>query len=437
MPRGADQRRQREASSDASLWDDLDEADRSFSDIVTPPLNTDPPLAPPPARHQHNTASNPITISDSTAPTSTQRPGLDLELELFPSDSPPIPPSSSTSRSQKRNIPSSFDFEAAAGSQPRSQQDLKATQYLREEWLISAGQKQPDDLVQDHIPYIALDEHPISTEKLESPSRIAANSSNMASLATSALAPSALADTSIPHPARRGRSSLLDQLDVICSSPSPHSSSPIVPDNAAIQQSPAAARSALRPITSLVANAKAASTEHDMDERAALDMLNMSCSPPSQLSQSVQCITLIQDMPPEKQEIYHRLAFGSSSSAAPTNVGTTVRGTRGKTWQTTWNDDADDMDDDDLDATGTNSRSKGASSSSTSARLQRAAATTSTGSTRGRKASSSATGSRRATSVGKARSSSSSASGTSRGRSRFFASRARGGWRGRGRGRGR
>ncbi|SPO24061.1 uncharacterized protein UTRI_03394_B [Ustilago trichophora] len=338
MALGVDKRRPREASSDASLWDDLDQHDDSFVDIVTPPLPQDlalalPPSSPHPMR-QHNTASNPIVVPQTTAQSSMHQNRL--ELELFPT--------SSTGRSQPPHPhphphppSSSFDFQAAAAAtEPWSQNDLKATQFLRDEWLISAGQKQPNDLVEDYLPHQGAHQ----SKHTHPPPPTITNGSNVASSLTSAWAARAQSSTSSKATTpKRGRSSLLDQLDVICSSPSPHSSSPSTNEHTSIQQSPATARQALRPITSItstMSNTKATRVpQKEVDERAALGMLNMSCSPPSQ---EVPHIMLISDMPPERQEIYRRLALGGSSSSTPTNVGTTVRGTRGKTWQTTWQD---------------------------------------------------------------------------------------------------
>ncbi|SPO24126.1 uncharacterized protein UTRI_03394 [Ustilago trichophora] len=424
MARGVDKRRLREASSDAFLWDDLDQHDNSFAHIITPPLQQDLELALQPSLHptrQQNTASNPIIIPESTAQSSMQQNGL--ELELFPTHRPQDPPSSSTSRSQRPQPPSSFDFEVAAASEPWSQNDLKATQFLRDEWLISAGQKQPNDLVEDYIPHQDARE----PKHIYSPPRTTTNVSNMASSLTSAWAARAQSGASSKtSTAKRGRSSLLDQLDMICSSPSPHSSSPSTNEHASIQQSPATGRQALRPITSITANTKATTAQKEIDERAALGMLNMSCSPPSQ---EVPHIMLISDMPPERQEIYRRLALGGSSSSAPTNVGATVRGTRGKTWQTTWQNDQDEVEVSESTIGRTNN-TNGASSNSTGISAHRGAASTSS---RGRKTSVTATGTRKGARTTKTKSSSTTTA--SRGRSRFFASRARGGWRGRGRGR--
>lgn len=424
MARGVDKRRSREASSDASLWDDLDQHDYSFANIITPPLQQDLALALSPSLHstrQQNTASNPIIIPQSTAQSLLQQNGL--ELELFPTHRPQDPPSRSTSRSQHPQPPSSFDFEAAAAGEPWCQNDLKATQFLRDEWLISAGQKQPNDLVEDYIPHKGAHE----PKHIYSPPRTTTDASNMASSLISAWAARAQSGASSKTTtAKRGRSSLLDQLDVICSSPSPHSSSPSTNEHASIQQSPATRRQALRPITSIKANTKATTAQNEIDERAALGMLNMSCSPPSQ---EVPHIMLISDMPPERQEIYRRLALGGSSSAASTNVGTTVRGTRGKTWQTTWQHDEDQVERSES-TIGSTSRMNGASNNSSGISAQRGAASTST---RGRKASVSATGTRKGARTTKTKSSSSTTA--SRGRSRFFASSASGGWRGRSRGR--
>ncbi|CBQ69330.1 conserved hypothetical protein [Sporisorium reilianum SRZ2] len=365
MRGGVDKQRTREASSDASLWDDIDDTNSTFADIVTPPLQQDLPLPQPPT----TTASHPITITDSTPESSTRHQALDLEL--FPSGQPP----------------SSFDFDAAAANEPWSQASAKATQYLRDEWLISVGQKQPDDLVQD---------------LLAPPSRPTAKGGEMASSLTSK--------------SKRGRSSLLDQLDVICSSPSQHfSSSPNANENESSKpsklKSPAATeRQPLQPVTSIVSNGKAPSTHDETHELSAIDMLEMSCSPPSQ---TFPHMTLIKDMPQELQDIYHRLAFGPSSTSSDTtspNPGTTVRGTRGKTWQTTWQDDADQAN----QSTPGSSRGRKPASATAATAARKGARATNT----------------------KTRSSFASGTSSSRNRSQYFAS-LRGRARGRGRGRGR
>ncbi len=72
-----------------------------------------------------------------------------LEAELFPSGRS-VDSLGSFDRSQQPRS-SSFQAVAPIDDDPWSQTSAKATQYLRDEWLISAGQKQPTDLVEDHV----------------------------------------------------------------------------------------------------------------------------------------------------------------------------------------------------------------------------------------------------------------------------------------------
>ncbi|SNX86529.1 uncharacterized protein MEPE_05238 [Melanopsichium pennsylvanicum] len=429
MPsRDKELRRPREASSDASLWsDDLND---TFAHIITPPIvlqDLASPLRPSPNHQQSNTASNPITPSDIITRPSTKLPAL--ELNLFSSD----PSSSSTSR----QAPSSFDFEVAAANDPWSQPDLKATQYQREEWLIAVGQNQPRDLVQDYIPSMHADQNTSPRNSFNCRTSINADANGASSKMTLTAAARVQSDASTTSISKRGRSSLLDQLDRICSSPSHHGSSPRTNDHASSQAGPSTVRQPLRPITSIINNGKnnAKVSNKDSDDRAAFDKLSMS-SPPS--SQPVSHITLIQDMPPEQQAIYHRLAFGNSlsQSSTPVNVGTTVRGTRGKTWQTTWNDNDVDGVQDSNSAAGPSSRLNATSSTHIGSDVRKAAGSNSTSTARGHKVSSSTTGARKVSRASKTRSSTGSGTSSSRDRSRFFTARtARGAWRGRGRGR--
>lgn len=419
MPRhgSSDRRSPIEPSSDASLWEDIDDA---FDGISTPPL--------PPQQH---TASDPVTIPDSTADISTMKRGL--ELDLFPSGR-----DQNQSSSSGLQNPSRPDLDA---TEPfSSQTDCKATQYRRDEWLISAGQKQPNDLVQDYFP----DARSMEKRLLESLSRKATGGNTMAS--RSALAQAGHGPSNASNLSKRGRSSLLDQLDEICSPSSSGSSidtrqAPIhvadqdvaaQADRAPTRKSAAGSRQPLQPVIGTIANGKSLSASQESDEFAALDILDMPGSPPSQL---VSHITLIKDMPPEKQELYRRLAFGNSSDGASTaNVGVTARGKRGKTWQTTWQDDADGPSES-LGGIGSADRLNGASSSNSSRLngVSRGAAANSNGAGRGRKSSGSSASKRKGGSQ-----SSKSSSSTSRSHSRFFAAKAaRGGWRNRARGRGR
>lgn len=426
MPRGIDRRSPREASSDASLWsDDLND---TFAEISTPPLPQDRALPALPShgeRYRENTASNPITIPDSTNEPCTQRHGL--EHELFPSGQLQPSSSSTKSRSHRGQPPSSFDFEAAAGNEPWSQKELRATQHLRDEWLISVGQKQPTDLVEDYIPRMNANPNAIESEHPHHTARSATNEKSMPSTLSSASAGPAHSDSPANSTARRGRSSLLDQLDMICSS-SPSSSSSQVEQRSSTSATTATEPNPLRPITSLVNERRAKAAVRDVDKQAAHGVLDISCSPPSPRGPQMM---LIKDMPPEKQEIYRRLAFGGSSSTSQATVGTTVRGTRGKTWQTTWQDERDGSDGNGHVA-GSTSGLNSASGSELGGSARRGAAISATSSSRGRKTSALATGARK----GVRKSSSGSGSSATKSRSRFFASKAaRGGWRGRGRGR--
>ncbi|GAC95967.1 hypothetical protein PHSY_003545 [Pseudozyma hubeiensis SY62] len=427
MARGVVTRRPREASSEASYWDD--DTNSPFADVVTPPLRSDVVLPSVPAKEQLNTASHPITILDTQPePLPMQQQG-GLALELFPSGR-----SSTDPPNRQSHPPSSFDFDAAAGIEPWTQPGLKATQYLRDEWLISAGQKQPNDLVEDYVPNIG-DSGKASTSRQPDRSRLTtARVDHMAPALRSVLADRAHLDAPKEPIAKRGRSSLLDQLDAICSSPSQRfSSSPITNEPTTIPTTPTTARAPLAPASSIVSNGKASSAQKIHDQPAVIDLLEVSSSPPAQPPQ--QHITLIKDMPQELQNIYRRLAFGrsggvaggssSSTPSTPINAGTTARGTRGKTWQTTWQDDGDqDGQSADGATSSSGSRANAASSALTSGR--------------GRKPTSAAS---RDSRTSKSRSSASgSSSAASKGKSRFFTFknfRSRGRGRGRGRGNGR
>lgn len=387
--RGLQDQRPREASSDASLWEDLDDPIDAFAGVSTPPLPSTGVHDSLPPGAMLNTASNPITISDSTIDSSSLRHGL--EHELFPSGRSQDSSSSSTSHSRPAQPPSSFELDPARLIDPASQKDLKTTQYLRDEWLISAGQKEPDDWVENYIPVMR------------------GNAPESAKVTT----------------AKRGRSSLLDQIDAICS-PSSSGSSIHTGRRAT------SAREPLRPSKSAKTNGKARATEDELDEMAAAEMLNMSCSPPSQDAPRIKLIT---DMPPEEQAFYRRLAFGdSSATSSPGMTGVTARGKNGKTWQTTWNDADPPNTSGDGQATTSRSNNAFGSSIGRSVGTVTATAAASRGSTRGRRPFAFTAGARKGGRGGKARSSSASGSSASRNRSRFFASRgARGGRRGRGR----
>ncbi|SYW85344.1 uncharacterized protein UBRO2_05783 [Ustilago bromivora] len=118
---------------------------------------------------------------DSTLDSSSIQRGL--ELELFLSSQPRATSLRSTNTSEPQLTLPSFELDPARLSDPTSQRELKATQFLRDEWLISAGQKEPDNLVDNYVPFMR-NGRPESTRQ---PSR------------------------------KRGRSSLLDQINVICS----------------------------------------------------------------------------------------------------------------------------------------------------------------------------------------------------------------------------
>ncbi|KAF6766903.1 hypothetical protein PSEUBRA_001209 [Kalmanozyma brasiliensis GHG001] len=342
---------------------------------------------------------------DSTAETSTLQNRL--ELELFPSGQP----SSSTSRSNRPQPPSSFDFQGAAQNEPWSQAEFKATPYVRDEWLISVGQKRPTDLVED---FIQIDGQAGAAQPPRPRPRVVASGSDTTTSLASAWKARAQSDASTAPNTKRSRSSLLDQLDAICSSPSQQfSSSPQEDVHKSTPETPAAQhrppdRRPLKPLSNIHPNEKAPAAQAKANNPNPIDVVDVSSSPPSQAGQ--QHITLISDMPQELRDIYHRLAFGgrssSSQSSTPQNAGVTARGTRGKTWQTTWQDDEGEAA---QGAVGTSSRAS---------------------SSRGRKPTSSTSTARGGTRASKTRSSSATSSTA---KSRFFA--ARGGFRGRGRAR--
>lgn len=484
MPRP---KRPEEPSSDASLWNDLDDADRTFAEISTPPL--------PPSDRCKLDIGSPIVGTDRS--NSTSHHGL--EPELVPTGRPQGNPSSCSSLSQPLQPPSSFDLGAVGVGEPWSQLEVRTTQHQRDEWLISVGQKEPTDLVEDHIPLVGKAER---TTAPTLPSHLAfktaqATAMETVSAAVPALAPAAAATPTcesprifrahagIPaHPtAPQKRSSLLDQLDEICGSspsdpgktpraeyrqrssqesatehvgsarlktsnpsapfekvPGPSwpvtiaegkGESPTVIDldvdegmDATFEDADQAGhdRPPLRPSISARANGGTTSIDDVFDEFSAHDMFDISSSPPSQPNSR---ITLIKDMPPEKQEIYRRLAFGNSASNNFNNIGTTVRGRSGKTWQTTWQGNVDSVDASDVRAGASDSNTNRADGSRSAMAIGRGH--NSTGSTGV---------ARRGARGGKARSGNSSGSAADRGRSRFFGSRtARGARRGRGRAR--
>lgn len=426
MASGVDSRRpseaSSEASSDASLWEDMDDTNSAIGAIITPRLQIDTALPTGPVMDQLITDPHRISSID-TQTDRLPRQQDSLTLELFPSGQ-----SSAKLSDSRPHPPSSFDFDAAAAIEPWTQPDFKATQYLRDEWLISAGQKQPNDLVYDFAARRGQQDQ-ASTSKCP---RLAPTenipSSNMSSSSKTACATPARSDvpTNSGSTAKRGRSSLLDQLDAICSSPSQHfSSSPTTnanePPPPSIPKSAGLERQPLAPASSIASNGRAPSVHQVCDEDSVIDVLDMPSSPPSQ---PIQHITLIKDMPQELQNIYRRLAFGGSNGApsstitsTPLNHGTTARGTRGKTWQTTWQHDDHDAQQT-SGAAGTSSKSNGAASTCTPI-----------SSSRGRKTTNSI--------ASKATRTHSRAS-SSRGKGRFFAAKpSRGRARGRGRGRAR
>ncbi|KAJ1023407.1 hypothetical protein NDA18_004931 [Ustilago nuda] len=345
----------------------------AFAGISTPPLPSSPTqLAKIPAVTL-STASNPIMIPDSTLDSSSIQHSL--ELELFPSGQPGASSLRSTNTSRSQLPLSPFELDPARLSDPASQRDIKATQFLRDEWLISAGQKEPDDLVDNYVSFMSND-RPESTGQPSS---------------------------------KRGGSSLLDQIDAICS---PSSSGSSVQAGGKTTD----ARQPLRPSKSAKTNGKARATAEEIDKMVADDMFNTSCSPPSP---PVSRIKSISDMPAEEQQFFYRLAFGggSSSSSSPGNMGVTSRGKNGKTWQTTW-------DNSNQPSTGTvslaaTSRPNLASGSSSSRGV--ATSSASSGAIRGRKPSAFTVEARKGSRGGKARSSTSSSSSAHRSRSRFFA----------------
>ncbi|SPC64685.1 uncharacterized protein UHOD_07027 [Ustilago sp. UG-2017b] len=347
----------------------------AFAGISTPPLPSSPTqLAKIPAVTL-STASNPIMIPDSTLDSWSIQRGL--ELELFPSGQPRASSLRSTNTSRSQLPLSTFELDPARLSDPASQRDIKATQFLRDEWLISAGQKEPDDLVDNYVSFMR-NGRPESTGQPSS---------------------------------KRGGSSLLDQIDAICS---PSSSGSSVQADGKITD----ARQPLRPSKSAKTNGKARATAEEIDKMVADDMFNTSCSPPSP---PVSRIKSISDMPAEEQQFFYRLAFGggSSSSSSPGNVSVTSRGKNGKTWQTTWdNSNQPSTGTVSLAATSRPNLTSGSSSSRGVAKGSTSSA--SSGAIRGRKPSAFTVEARKGSRGGKARSSTSSSSSAHRSRSRFF-----------------
>lgn len=326
----------RVASSDASLWENLDDTEQVLAGLATPSLAI-------PA--QRFTAFSNALATPSIAP--NEEP---LELQLFPS----------IEAEQKRAAltPVSSYINGAEMGNPFSQVDANCTQFLREEWLASAA------LTRNR-----------QSNNVENASR-----SGESAEVSKYFAPSKATKKTV-----RQATSLLDQLDeLVGSSPSP--SKILTPSTLASGQEQASYASPLSPpkpastpdqlrrlskshsplpIVDIVdeeepeweidSGVEAALLEveegsgppmqsHKPTERedmTAIDILNMSCSPPSQL---MPHITLIKDMPEEQQQIYHRLAFNTSfaRSSQTSARGVTSRGTRGKTWKATWQ--ADDND---------------------------------------------------------------------------------------------
>ncbi|PWY99155.1 hypothetical protein BCV70DRAFT_218112 [Testicularia cyperi] len=430
---------QRDAFSDASLWDDIDDPDHAFATLATPVLTAKLSLPP---------SSPPIAVVDMPQPQS--HPKTLLEEELFPSDkSDSDPPRRTPLAPSSSNV----DYDAAERGHPWSQKDAQQTQYMRQLWLESVGMPVESDGEDQTV------EEPVAGPSSERGSRattnLIASSSHipMGDMRTPTRTNMSNSTSSGFAPVRTG-SRLLDQLDEICgSSPSPSVLSAPRSSGSVQEKGPTVLRSS-RSSKSMVqegtqnsledepgwlddpeAQAELLQIEQGFDqapprrptsstaegcahELSPLDILHMPGSPPDDL---MPRITLIKDMPPDKQEFYHRIAFGDSlgsqNRSTQSAVGVTVRGSRGKTWQTTWQQTHE-----------VDHRQNGrlASASTATARADNASRDTPTSSSATRAKATKTMTSKR----GRTRTQSSTSTSLSS-RSRFFARRGRGAKRGR------
>lgn len=304
-------RHSREASSEASLWNDLDDTEQALANLATPLL-----------------APSSTALARAPSPPPVKSHSKSLEHQLFPSIE--------AEQSRAPLTSASSHINGADLGNPWSQVGVNSTQFMREEWLASAA----------------------LTQSKRNKEKKAVRSEGAAAITSKFFAPT----KAVQSPSRQA-SSLLDKLDEICGS-SPQSSTPV--SSGSKQERTACTTARLAPPAPSRSSKRAVSIETDpidddavweIDEAAfleleqvpncttpppseeltALDILNMSCSPPSQL---IPHITLIKDMPEEQQQIYHKLAFSSSSqrSSQASTKGVTARGTKGKTWKATRQD---------------------------------------------------------------------------------------------------
>lgn len=315
-------RQSRQPSSEASLWDDLDDTEQALANLATPLLAVQPASA---------------AVPRTPSPLSVDPPAKPLEHQLFPSIE--------AEQSRAPFTPVSSYINGADMGNPWSPVGVNSTQFMRQEWLQSAARNDSGSLI---------DENTVRPEAVTA--------------TTSKFFPRTKA---VRTPTQQA-SSLLDKLDEICgSSPSVSRISPVRSSDSVQERVSMASAPEAQTMLSATGSSQASlpldadlidddpdweidtdtdaaiqmaeqvpkrMTQTEQEELTAIDILNMSCSPPSQL---MPHITLIKDMPEEQQQLYHRLAFNTSSTRSSQNStrGVTARGTKGKTWKTTWQDD--------------------------------------------------------------------------------------------------